>query len=146
MRVRLKNLLDIDLAVGFDEGQLVDVELKDDGGICVNEMYYFNDQQYDIVRDDRYCFATSCTFESDKYCFEAIRLDDYPDVAFIRFTNKRDKRRSDRTTDVWDNEEWMRQVLNGCSDSISELKKDLCSEGVKDFIDMLHMLKDRGWL
>jgi len=86
--------------------------------------------------------------ESGKYCFEAtlVRYNNEPDKYYdgvdIEFTDKRVK---PWKTDHWDNDTWMRGVLDNNPESLAELD-NLCPQGIVEFKSFLKVLKEEGWL
>ena len=86
--------------------------------------------------------------ENENYCFEATRIhkDDnggyYKDSVDIKFTDKRIKPWKE---DYWDNNDWMRRVLENNSDSIKELPIE-DPKDIKYFQSFLQYLKDEEWL
>lgn len=118
--------------------------------IQVNGVWYVREQQeqlpevkIDITRSE------ARTIESDKYCFEAIRLErrDAPGTYFedidIKFTDKREKPWKE---DYWDNNAWLRGVLINDPESLGHLKESVCPQGEAEFKMFLKELKQEGWL
>ena len=118
--------------------------------IQINGAWYVLEQQeqlpevkIDIIRSE------ARTIESDKYCFEAIRLErrDAPGTYFdgldIKFTDKREK---PWKKDYWDNDAWLRGVLINDPESLGHLKESVCSQGEAEFKMFLKELKQEGWL
>ena len=118
--------------------------------IQVNGVWYVREQEdtapeveIDIIRSE------ARTIESDKYCFEAIRLErkDAPGTYFdgidINFTDKREKPWKE---DYWDNSAWLRGVLINDPESLGHLKESVCLQGEAEFKTFLKELKQEGWL
>ena len=87
--------------------------------------------------------------ESSLYCFKATKM--YKDeingewyLVSIEFTDKRIL--GNWKTDVWDNNTWMRGVLNNSPDSLEDLRYSVCEQGEKEFKEFLRMLQEEGWL
>ena len=86
--------------------------------------------------------------ESDKYCFEANRIQktewppEYYDGVDIEFTDKRSK---PWKTEQWDNDAWIKGVLDNNPESLSELN-NLCPQGIAEFKAFLKVLKEEEWL
>jgi hypothetical protein len=93
--------------------------------------------------------SESRTIESDKYCFEAIRLGksdtpgDYFEDIDIKFTDKREKPWKE---DYWDNPAWMRGVLINDPESLGHLEESVCLQGEAELKAFLKELKQEGWL
>ena len=89
------------------------------------------------------------TIESDKYVFEAVRLEksDAPGTYFdgidINFTDKREKPWKE---DYWDNNAWIRGVLINDPESLVDLKESVCLQGEAEFKTFLKELKEEGWI
>jgi hypothetical protein len=86
-------------------------------------------------------------FENESFCFEVTRIhkdngDYYKDVD-IKFTDKRIKPWKE---DHWDNNTWMRGVLNNDPDSLEALPDNIGSKGIRFFQTILKYLKDNNWL
>ncbi len=87
--------------------------------------------------------------ESKLYVFKAERI--YIDginsgshSVSIEFTDKRVP--GDWKTEVWDNDTWMRGVLNNSPDSLEDLRESVCEQGEKEFKEFLRILQEEGWL
>lgn len=116
--------------------------------IQVNGVWYVREQEepeveIDVIRTE------GRTTESDKYCFEATRIErkdvpgTYYDGIDIKFTDKREKPWKD---DYWDNDAWLRGVLENNPESIGHLKDSVCLQGEAEFKAFLKVLKEDGWL
>ena len=116
--------------------------------IQIDGVWYVREQQepevkIDIIRSE------SRTIESDKYCFDAVRLErsdapgTYYDGIDVRFTDKRERPWKE---DHWDNDAWMRGVLINDPESLGHLKESVCSQGEAEFKTFLKALKEEGWL
>lgn len=118
--------------------------------IQINGAWYVREQEaalpevkIDIIRSE------SRTIESDKYCFDAIRLErsDAPGTYFegidIEFTDKREKPWKE---DYWDNDAWMKGVLINDPESLENLRESVCPQGEAEFKAFLKVLKEDGWL
>ena len=89
------------------------------------------------------------TIESDKYVFEAVRLEksDAPGTYFdgidINFTDKRERPWKE---EYWDNSAWMRGVLVNDPESLENLRESVCLQGEAELKAFLKELKEEGWL
>ena len=89
------------------------------------------------------------TIESDKYCFEAVRLErsDAPGTYFegidIEFTDKRQKPWKE---EYWDNPTWMKGVLTNDPESLENLRESVCLQGEAELKTFLKELKEEGWI
>ena len=89
------------------------------------------------------------TIESDKYVFEAVRLEksDAPGTDFdgidINFTDKREKPWKE---DYWDNSAWMKGVLMNDPESLENLRESVCLQGQAEFKTFLKELRKEGWI
>ena len=115
--------------------------------IQIDGVWYVREQQepeveINIIRSE------SRIIESDKYCFNASRLErsdapgTYYDGIDIEFTDKRSK---PWKTDSWDNNAWMHGVLDNDPESLSALDH-LCPQGIAELKAFLKVLKEEGWL
>ena len=118
--------------------------------LLINGVWYVREQEeqlpevkIDITRSE------ARTIESDKYCFEAIRLErkdapgTYYDGIDIKFTDKREKPWKE---EYWDNNAWMRGVLINDPESMEHLRETVCLQGEAEFKAFLRVLKEDGWL
>jgi hypothetical protein len=88
--------------------------------------------------------------ESGLYCFKAEKM--YKDEingelysgVDIEFTDKRIL--GEWIEDLWDNDTWMRGVLNDDPDALKELRKSVCERGELEFKAFLKTLVNEGWL
>ena len=62
----------------------------------------------------------------------------------IEFTDKRIL--GEWIEDLWDNDTWMRGVLNNSPDALKELRESVCEQGEKEFKEFLRILQEEGWL
>ena len=89
------------------------------------------------------------TIESDKYVFEAVRLEKsnapgtYFDGIDINFTDKRERPWKE---EYWDNSAWMRGVLVNDPESLENLRESVCLQGEAELKAFLKELKEEGWL
>lgn len=118
--------------------------------IQVNGVWYVREQEdatpeveINIMRSE------SRTIESDKYYFEAIRLErsDAPGTYYgdidIKFTDKREKPWKE---EYWDNNAWMRGVLINDPESMKHLRESVCLQGEAEFKTFLKELEQEGWI
>lgn len=118
--------------------------------IQVNGVWYVREQEdttpeveINIMRSE------ARSIESDKYFFEAIRLErsDAPGTYFedidIKFTDKRERPWKE---DYWDNNAWFRGVLINDPESMKHLRESVCLQGEAEFKAFLKELKQEGWI
>jgi hypothetical protein len=117
--------------------------------IQVNGVWYVREDISEQEKKDiEVTYAMTCTYENDKYCWEAKRLmeDDgisyYSDID-IKFTDKREKPWKE---EHWDNNEWMINVMNNESNAIEDAEESMCREGIKEFRFFLKKLEANSWL
>lgn len=118
--------------------------------IQINGVWYVLEQQEQLPEVEINIIRTEArTIESDKYVFEAIRLErsDAPGTYFegidIEFTDKREKPWKE---EYWDNPAWMRGVLINDPESLEHLKESVCLQGEAELKAFLKELKEEGWL
>ena len=97
-----------------------------------------------------YTWYDGCVIENDKYAFEISRIqkDDgtyYNDIS-IEFTDKRFGKYENWTKDYWDNNEWMKGVLNDNPISLTELKESMAEEDIWILKDILMKMVEKEWL
>ena len=86
--------------------------------------------------------------ESDKYCFEATKIQktewppEYYDGVDIEFTDKRSK---PWKTDHWDNDAWMKGILDNNPEPL-KLLDNICPQGIAELKAFLKVLKEEEWL
>lgn len=87
-----------------------------------------------------------CLVENDDFCYEATRIANdkggFYDGVDIKVTDKREKPWKE---DYWDNNNWMRGVLEYNPESWKELP-DLDGKNIKFLQAFLQYLKDKEWL
>lgn len=92
-----------------------------------------------------------CSVENDDFAFEATRtLNDknipYPDAVSIEVTDKRFSERKDWKTDYWDNNDWMRKILENDPEAHKDLPDFGRSTNYQLFLKFLEYLKNKNWL
>ena len=92
-----------------------------------------------------------CVVENEDFCMEATRIfrDDgtpYDDSVTIECTDKRSSDRKDWETEHWDNNEWLRGVLENNPESMKGLPAYMGNENVLFLQTFLQYLTDKGWL
>ena len=92
--------------------------------------------EIDVIR------TRSMLIESDKYVFEAIKLDDY-EGCDVKFINKQIKPWEEED---WDNINWLRGVLENNPESLEMLREEVCPQGEAEFKAFLKVLKEEGWI
>jgi hypothetical protein len=87
-----------------------------------------------------------CVVENTNFCYEATRMfkeeGGFYEGIDIKVTDKRQKPWKE---EIWDNNNWMRGILEYDSQSWKELP-DLESKDIKFLISFLQFLKDKEWL
>ena len=88
--------------------------------------------------------------ENSDFCFEATVIfkdDGTPyDGLTIECTDKRFKDRSDWKVEHWDNDTWLRGILNNNTDSWKDLPDMGKQENTTLLLAFLQFLKDKEWL
>ena len=118
--------------------------------IEINGVWYIREDLAKNQEEDiELSFSLQALYENDNYCWEATRLykgDDrsgfYEDID-IKFTDKREKPFKE---EHWDNNAWMKHVMNNDPEAIICAKESMCDDGVKTFKLFLNKLKEEGWL
>ena len=121
--------------------------------IQINGVWYKREE--DSVEETESTFWDITTYigkvaESKLYVFKAEKI--YRDEngggflsgVDIEFTDKRIL--GEWIEDLWDNDIWMRGVLNDDPDALKELRKSVCEQGEKEFKEFLTILQEEGWL
>ena len=121
--------------------------------IQINGVWYKREE--DLVEETESTFWDVTTYigkvaESKLYVFKAEKI--YRDEngggflsgVDIEFTDKRIL--GEWIEDLWDNDTWMRGVLNDDPDALKELRKSVCEQGEKEFKEFLRILQEEGWL
>jgi len=118
--------------------------------IQVNGVWYVREQEEQSPEVEINIMRSEArSIESDKYFFEAIRLErpDAPGTYFgdidIKFTDKRERPWKE---DFWDNNAWFRGVLINDPESIKYLRESVCLQGEAEFKAFLKELKQEGWI
>jgi hypothetical protein len=119
--------------------------------IQINGVWYVR-EDFNYVREKEremnLTFSQTCTYETDEYCWEATRLYKdketfYPDID-IKFTDK--SWTKPWQEEYWDNNAWMKGVLEEDPESIFEAKNNMNDEGIADFRAFLKKLVELEWL
>lgn len=88
-------------------------------------------------------------FEFDDYCFDVSRIyrDDGTtyDALTIEFTDKRPLR-EDWIVVHWDSMYWFKSLLAKSPEALSTLREMVCERGEREFLHILDVLVERGWL
>jgi hypothetical protein len=121
--------------------------------IQINGVWYKREE--DSIEETESTFWDVTTYigkvaESKLYVFKAEKI--YRDEngggllsgVDIEFTDKRTL--GNWKTEYWDNDTWMRGVLNDGIDALEELRKSVCEQGEKEFKEFLTILQKEGWL
>jgi hypothetical protein len=94
-------------------------------------------------------FSRSCSYETDEYFWEAVRLqrgedeaDGYYPGIEVKFTDKTER---PWTEEHWDNEHWFRGLLTGNLESLLRAEEMMSLEGIADFRRFLLRLVELGW-
>ena len=98
-------------------------------------------------------FSEECCFESREYCFVASRTkkdnceEFYEDID-VKFTDKRSGDRDTWKEEYWDNNNWLKGILEGKAESIVSLDEetDICPQGKRQLKGFLNKLVEEGWL
>ena len=119
--------------------------------IEINGVWYIREDLANKEEEEAFelNFYQGATHEDDKYCWEATRLYKtdleslfYDDID-IKFTDKSVKPWKE---EHWDNNVWMKGVLDNDPDSMRDAKESMCDNGIKTFKIFLNKLKEEGWL
>ncbi len=90
------------------------------------------------------------TVENGDFCFEATIIFKDDDTRYdgltIECTDKRFKDKSDWVIDHWDNDNWLRGILNNNIDSWKDLPDMGKQENTTLFLAFLQFLKNKEWL
>ena len=111
--------------------------------IQINGVWYVReDQAQEPIKLDPIEF-NGIVVENEDFCFEATKHTngDYDDID-IEFTDKRIK---PWKVDHWDNDDWMRGILQNNPESLNDMV-DIGSEGIRYFQAFLQHLKNKKWL
>lgn len=111
--------------------------------IQINGVWYVReDQAQEPIKLDPIDFE-GVVVENEDFCFEATKHTNgnYNDID-IEFTDKRIK---PWKVDHWDNNNWMRGILENNPDSLNDMV-DIGSEGIRYFQAFLQHLKNKKWL
>jgi hypothetical protein len=119
--------------------------------IQINGVWYVREDLNQVLEEERemdLTFSQICTYETDEYCWEAMRIykDEktfFPDID-IKFTDKTDPK--PWREEHWDNNAWMKGVLNEDPESIFEAKNSMNDKGISDFREFLKKLVEHEWL
>jgi hypothetical protein len=118
--------------------------------IEINGVWYIReDLANNQVEDFELSFSLQAMHEDDNYVWEATRIcKDYSTTLFyedidIKFTDKRVKPWKE---DDWDNNFWMKGVMNNDLEAMTDAKESMCDNGIKTFRVFLNKLKEEGWL
>ena len=93
--------------------------------------------------------AQQIVYEDSDYCFVASRIykteDEFYDDFVVEITDKRSKDKSTWTEDYLDNMYFIHHLKNKNLESIEELSKTMCINGINTLISLLNILEKKGW-
>ena len=108
---------------------------------------HLEDEEMDLT------FSEECCYETKKYCFVASRIrkdegDEFYPLEAITFTNKRSGDRDNWKEEYWDNNNWLKGILEGNPESLKSLDEemDICLQGKKQLKGFLNRLVEKEWL
>lgn len=116
--------------------------------ILIDGVWYVREQNIPInIEVTR---AKSITTENHKYCFEATKIEredgTYYDGFDIEFVDKRPPGgKANWKTEYWDHMGFFKGCLDRNDESLTELRKYVCEDGVEEFIAFLKVLDKEGW-
>jgi hypothetical protein len=117
--------------------------------IEINGVWYIREDLADKQEEVELSFSLEAMYENDKYCWEATRLykensqTDFYDDIDIKFSDKREKPWKE---EHWDNNSWMKGVMNNDPESLKDARESMCEDGIKSFKLFLNKLQEEGWL
>jgi hypothetical protein len=117
--------------------------------IEINGIWYIREDLADKQEEVELSFSLEAMYENDKYCWEATRLykensqTHFYDDIDIKFSDKREK---PWKKEHWDNNSWMKGVMNNDPEAIICAKESMCEDGIKTFKLFLNKLQEEGWL
>jgi len=127
--------------------------------IQINAVWYIREDaindSLDHLEDEELdlSFSEECCYETDKYCFVAQRVkinggDEFYSDINIEFTDERSRNIDNWKKEYWDNNDWLKGILEDNPESIKSLNEetDLCSQGKRQFKRFLDQLVIEGWL
>jgi hypothetical protein len=118
--------------------------------IQIDGVWYVREKSIPISKNLIYTWFDGCVVENDKYAFEISRLqkddDTYYDDISIEFTDKRFDKRENWKVEYWDNNNWMKGVLNNNPVSLEQLKESMDEEDIWIVKDILMKMVEKGWL
>ena len=90
-------------------------------------------------------------FETKKYCFEIGRMYRDDDETFydgltVKFTDKRPEDRNDWIVEDWDNDGFLKGVLQNDREALESARELMDSDGIKELKYIVKQLIKRGWL
>ena len=116
--------------------------------IEINGVWYVRENTKENIILDPTHFD-GCVVENDNFAFEATRIfkdDGTPyEGLTIECTDKRFENRKDWKVEHWDNDNWLRGILNNNPDSWKELP-EMGSGDIHFLQTFLQYLKDKEWL
>ena len=118
--------------------------------IEINGVWYVKEATKEHIELDPTHFE-GYVIENSDFCFEATRIfkDDgtpYDDCVTIECTDKRFENREDWKVEHWDNNHWMRGILNNSPDAWKELPDMGGKANMNFLLAFLQYLTDKGWL
>ncbi len=117
--------------------------------IEINGVWYIKEDILNTQEEVELSFSLEAMYENDKYCWQAVRLYKensqvyfYNDID-IKFTDKREKPFKE---EHWDNNSWMKGVMDNDPEALKDARESMCDEGIKTFKLLLKKLQEEGWL
>lgn len=122
--------------------------------IQINGVWYVQEdtiKKEDVLEEIDPVHSQKLSFETGDYYWDATRIyrdDDwnfYDDI-YIEFIDKTKPDGMSSEPECWDNNSWLRGVLDNNPESISEASLSMDKEGIRMFRSFLKVLRDRGWI
>jgi hypothetical protein len=118
--------------------------------IEINGVWYIREDLANTQEEDlELSFSLQAMYEDGKYYWEATRLykensqTHFYDDIDLKFTDKRIKPFKE---EHWDNNSWMKGVMNNDPESLKDARESMCADGIKTFQIFLKKLQEEGWL
>ena len=122
--------------------------MKTEDRIQINGTWYVKEEEQPQTEPQDLLYTQHCLLELDDCMFEASRMySDYNNEIFlknsvdIKYTNKITK-----SSDYWDNGEWMKQLFDGDKEALDEVSDILNKSEIAQLKVFIGTLIENNWL
>lgn len=116
--------------------------------IQIDGVWYVKEKENSKVELQDLTYSQNCLLELDKCSFEAVKIfSDYNNKIFLKnslyitYVNKQTQNK-----ECWDNNTWMRQLINGNKEALNEVSDTLLNDEIQQLKLFIGKLIEDEWL